>query len=313
MKILVTGSSGLVGDAVCKRLEKDFTNAEFHYLTSRTCDLRDYDQVDRTFSLVLPDVVIHLASRVGGLYGNMDNNYTFLTDNLKINMNVLQACKQYYVTKLINILSTCIFPDQGVTYPLTSDQILNGAPHYSNEGYAYSKRMLFVGSNLLLKTDQKINIINLIPTNLYGNNDNYHLKNSHVIPGLIHKCYLAKMTDSPFMIKGSGMAYRQFLHVDDFAHVISRFVTFDGNATLIVSPPKESEIKIRELVDLIADSFEFKGEIVYESDFADGQIKKTTDSAELLNFFPDFTFMPIKEGLKSNVNYFIQNYDRIRK
>jgi GDP-L-fucose synthase len=313
MKILVTGSSGLVGDAVCKRLEKEHKGADFYFLTSRLCDLRDYQQVDHVFSAFLPDTVIHLASLVGGLYGNLDNNYTFLTDNLKINMNVLEACKRYHVKKLINILSTCIFPDQGVSYPLTSDQIVNGAPHYSNEGYAYSKRMLYVGSNLLLKTDQKINIVNLIPTNLYGNNDNYHLQKSHVIPGLIHKCYLAKMSGGDFFIKGSGMASRQFLHVDDFADVISRFVTFNGNATLIVSPPKESEIKIRELVDLIADSFEFKGKIVYESDFADGQIKKTTDSVELLNYFPDFTFTTIQDGLKTNIDYFIQNYERVRK
>jgi GDP-L-fucose synthase len=313
MRILVTGSSGLVGTAVCKKLRMEFRDADFYFLTSRLCDLRDYNEVERVFSNFLPDIVIHLASRVGGLYGNMNNNYTFLTDNLKINMNVLQASKQYQVKKLINILSTCIFPDQGVVYPLTSDQILNGEPHYSNEGYAYSKRMLFVGSNLLLKTDHDIKIINLIPTNLYGDNDNYHLENSHVIPGLIHKCYLAKMNDLDFMIKGSGMAYRQFLHVDDFADVISRFVNFNDNATLIVSPPKESEITIRTLVDTIADAFEFKGKIVYESEFADGQIKKTTDSVELLKFFPDFTFTSIKDGLKSNVEYFVENYDKIRK
>lgn len=313
MKILVTGSSGLVGDAVCKRLEKDFPSSDFYFLTSKMCDLRDYQQVDRAFSIFLPDIVIHLASVVGGLYGNMDNNYKFLTDNLKINMNILDACKQYHVKKLINILSTCIFPDQGVSYPLTSDQILNGEPHYSNEGYAYSKRMLYVGSNLLLKTDQNINIINLIPTNLYGDNDNYHLQKSHVIPGLIHKCYLAKMKGGDFFIKGSGMAYRQFLHVNDFADIISRFVNFNGNATLIVSPPKESEIKIRDLVALIADTFKFEGNIVYESEFADGQIKKTTDSAELLNFFPDFTFTDIRDGLKSNVEYFIRNYEVVRK
>lgn len=313
MKILVTGSSGLVGTAVCKKLKMDFKDDDFYCLTSRLCDLRDYNEVERIFSNFLPDVVIHLASRVGGLYGNMNNNYTFLTDNLKINMNVLQASKQYQVKKLINILSTCIFPDQGVIYPLTSDQILNGEPHYSNEGYAYSKRMLFVGCNLLLKTDQNIKIVNLIPTNLYGDNDNYHLENSHVIPGLIHKCHLAKMNGGDFFIKGSGMAYRQFLHVDDFADVISRFVNFNDSATLIVSPPKESEITIRTLVDTIAETFEFKGRIVYESDFADGQIKKTTDSAELTNFFPDFTFTSIKDGLKSTIEYFVQNYHQIRK
>jgi GDP-L-fucose synthase len=313
MKILVTGASGLVGKAVCDQLLRDYTDTTFCFLTSKTCDLRNCDEVQRVFGHFLPDVVIHLASRVGGLYGNMNNNYTFLTDNLKINMNVLEMSNRFGVKKLINILSTCIFPDKNVVYPLTSDQILNGEPHFSNEGYAYSKRMLYVGSNLLNKTESKMKIINLIPTNLYGNHDNYHLIDSHVIPGLIHKCFLAKRDNTDFFIKGSGMAYRQFLFVEDFARVISNFVDYQDNATLIVSPPKESEITIRTLVDYIVQAFDFRGNVVYESDYADGQMKKTTDSVELLRYFPDFQFTDLQEGLKRNVDFFIENFEHVRK
>jgi GDP-L-fucose synthase len=345
MKVLVTGGSGLVGKSI-QDLIDDIpigTVTQYIFLSSKVCDLRDSVACEELFLNGNFDIVIHLAAKVGGLYANMDSNYNMLIDNLKINTNILENCKKYNVKRLINILSTCIFPEENASnnlvYPLTSDQILNGKPHHSNSGYAHAKRMLYVGSKLLSNTSD-IEVINLIPTNLYGKNDNYNIHNSHVIPGLIHKTFIAKenfdknlcrstdsfksngslskgiSTNCKLIIKGSGNAKRQFLYVDDFAKVILHFINCilpKQCNSLIVSPPKEQEITIKELVNSITKQFDFKGKIIYDTDYPDGQHLKTTDSNELLNFIPDFKFTSFREGLEENITFFIDNYDSVRK
>lgn len=315
-RILVTGGSGLVGKAI-EHLEK-YKNQKWKYLSSKDVDLTIESDVLREFHNYKPTIVIHLASKVAGLYGNMENNYSMLVDNLKMHTNVLEACRKYNVSKLVNILSTCVFPDKDITYPLTSNQIMNGPPHPSNEGYAYSKRFLLTGSELLSKTTG-IEVVNITPTNLYGEYDNYHLQKSHVIPGLIHKCYLAKANAEAFVIKGSGKAKRQFVYTKDFAKIILHFVNRERNVSnrkvenIIVSPNKESEITIKELADNIAKGFDFKGEIVYDTSYSDGQLSKTCDSSELLKSIPHFKFTSIEDGLQSTIKYFIDNYESIRK
>lgn len=339
MRVLISGGSGLVGSSI-KELINSVSSKNTHeyvFLSSKLCDLRDPVACEKLFSNGNFDIVVHLAAKVGGLYANMDSNYNMLIDNLKINTNILENCKTYKVKRLINILSTCIFPEENASnnlvYPLTSDQILNGKPHHSNSGYAHAKRMLYVGSKLL-STTSDIEVVNLIPTNLYGKNDNYNIHNSHVIPGLIHKTFIAKenfdknlcrSTDSlksigntscKLIIKGSGNAKRQFLYVDDFARVILHFVNCTlakQCSSLIVSPPKEQEITIRSLVNSITKQFDFKGKIIYDTDYPDGQHLKTTDSNELLNFIPDFKFTDLSKGLEENITFFNENYEIVRK
>lgn len=321
MIILVTGGSGLIGksiQSIVKREQLDKLD-EYIFLSSLDCDLRNEDNIEKLFDKYKPDIVIHLASLVAGLYGNMDNNYRFLIDNIKINTNILECCNKFKVKKLINILSTCIFPEQNeynnLVYPLTSNQILNGKPHASNSGYAHSKRILHIGSKLLTNTSD-IEIVNLIPTNLYGKHDNYNLSKSHVIPGLIHKIYLAKENNQNLIIKGTGSAKRQFVYVDDFANIILHFVshklTKRFNA-LVVSPPKEDELTIKSLIQILVNIFDFKGKIIYDSDYPDGQDIKTADSYELLEYLPNFTFTNLNNGLHKTINHFVQNYDTIRK
>jgi len=316
MTILVTGGSGLVGRALQKLVENDST---FVFLSSSDCDLRCEEKVEEIFEKYKPDTVVHLASIVAGLYGNMDNNYKFLIDNIKINTNILENCNKFKVKKLVNILSTCIFPEQNeynnLTYPLTSNQILNGKPHSSNAGYAHAKRLLYVGSKLLTNTSN-IQVINLIPTNLYGTNDNYNLHKSHVIPGLIHKIYLAQKTNTHLIIKGSGKAKRQFLYVNDFANIILYFINTtlqNPFNALVVSPEKQSEITIKELVYKLIKIFQFNGKIIFDTDYSDGQDLKTTDNTELLHYIPSFKFTSLDIGLSETIDYFIKHYDNVRK
>lgn len=315
MKVLVTGGYGLVGHSLQKIVETCSNTNDFYFLSKSDCDLRDIDQVNTLFQRIRPDVVVHLASKVGGVYDNLNGNYTYLVDNTRINVNIVDACNRCHVKRLINILSTCIFPDRNVTYPLTSDQLHNGLPHDSNIGYAYSKRVLHLSSSLLSKGGN-IQVVNLTPTNLYGEYDNYNLESSHVIPGLIHKIYLSKKKVTPLEIYGSGKAVRQFLYSDDLARVILKFIDLEidrDEISIIVSPPETSCISIENLIKLLCNTFDFTGTIKYNVTYTDGQLKKTTDNNELVNYLPDFQFTPFKIGIKNTIEFFVKNYNTVRK
>jgi GDP-L-fucose synthase len=315
MKVLVTGAYGLVGTSLQTVVElESVTNHNFVYVSRKQCDFRNAGDVDRLFQQHQPDVVVHLCAKVGGVYDNMSDNYTFLKDNLDINMNVVNACKKYGIRKLINVLSTCIFPDKRVTYPLTSDQLHGGLPHDSNIGYAYSKRVLHVASNILADTSNT-QVINLIPTNLFGCWDNYNITSGHVIPSLIHKAYLAKENGIDFQILGTGEAIRQFLYADDLSRVIIRSIDCNEHHKLdmIVSPPESEEISIKCLVDKIVEKIGFTGRVTFDRQASNGQLRKTTQCEELLEVFPDFKFTPIDRGLEKAISFFERNYSSIRK
>lgn len=245
---------------------------------------------------------------VGGLYANMKHNYNFLVENTMMNSHILQICEMLNVKRLVNILSTCVFPDKS-KLPLTSDQILDSPPHESNYGYAYSKRWLYIGSKALAHMKMDMEIVNLIPTNLYGENDNFNLDFSHVIPGLIHKCYLAKENNRPFVINGNGLAKRQFVYAHDFANIILHFVDcelFSRFESIIVSPPESDEISIQNLVDIIVNTFNFKGPVTYNIEQSNGQLKKTASDMELRRYLPTFEFTTLQKGIKQVVQHFCE-------
>lgn len=319
MRVVVTGAFGLLGRA----FQDIITNNEVHahdmeivYMGRSNCDLRDRIDVMRFLGTIRPDVIVHLASHVGGVYDNVQHNYTYFMDNTKIHTNILEACREFGVSRLVNVLSTCIFPDEGVQYPLTSDQLHRGLPHFSNIGYAYSKRFLHIGSEILA-SEGITSVVNVIPTNLYGENDNYHLERAHVIPALIHKAYLAKKNGTKFQVRGSGMAVRQFLYAKDLARIL--FISMTKNfgtraVTFIASPSSSEERTIAEVVELIRQEFDLDGErVAFESVHMDGQLRKTTTDTELRRHFPDFKFTPFAEGLGRVVHYFNDNYTSIRK
>jgi len=306
--ILVTGSNGLLGKSLQKIVSQYQEGYKFFFLTRSDCDLTDIHSIKNMFKTIQPDIVIHLASVVGGVYENMNNNYRLFLDNIRINTNIIDACNLFKVKKLINILSTCIFPDLNIKYPLTADQIHNGPPHFSNMGYAYSKRILHIGASLLPNTQ----VINIIPTNLYGENDNYNIDKAHVIPALIHKTYLAQLNNTPLYISGSGNALRQFLYIDDLSNIIYNLVKTQDNLKqrdIIICPPESHEISIKDLVNKIVNIFDFNGKIVYDTTKNDGQLKKTSKSDELLH---DYNFTNINTGLINTISYFIKHYNTLR-
>jgi len=325
IKILVTGSNGLVGKSLQKivQLKNNDKSVQFYFLTKKDCDLLDINEVYLKFCEITPDIVIHLASMVGGVYENINNNYTLFLNNIRINTNIIDACNRYRVKKLINILSTCIFPDQNINYPLTPDQIHNGPPHDSNMGYAYSKRVLHIGASLLPGVKNgHMKVINIIPTNLYGENDNYNIAKAHVIPALIHKTYLASKNNTPLVINGSGNALRQFLYVDDLSNIIyvlslnnsekipnSNSERIQNIQDFVICPPKSHEISIKQIINKIVNIFNFKGEIIYDTTVTDGQLKKTSQSSKE---YIDYPFTNINVGLINTIGYFIKNYNTLR-
>lgn len=305
MTVIVTGGTGLVGKAlknVCP---------EWIFLGSKDGDLRDPGQTTAIFQKYSPTAVVHLAANVGGLYKNMANNYQLFQDNLDINQNILKCCKKFGVKDGIFVLSTCIFPND-VSYPIDETMLHLGPPHPSNEGYSYAKRMLEVSVRLFNKANNT-NFKCLIPTNLYGIHDNFNVKDSHVIPGLIHKCYLSKKNNTKFIINGTGVAKRQFLYVDDFAQIIKNVFENDTRSTETLICSGSTEISIRELVEKIRKLFDIPSEnIRWDVTFSDGQLIKTACNNKLLAEFPNQSFTDIDDGLRITIEWFKKEYPHLR-
>lgn len=337
-KILVTGGSGLVGKSLeflVKDVGVDTLGLTFIFVNSKECDFRIEESVNALFEkheIGNDDCVIHLASRVGGLYDNINHNYSMLIDNIKININVVEACRKFGVKRLINCLSTCVFGND-LTYPLTSANIHDTYPDISNEGYSFSKRILEISSRLLCNSSQQsskssnfsnfsnssnssnfsnfIEVVNLIPCNIYGLFDNYSVERGHIIPALIHKTFLAKTNNTDLCIRGYGTALRQFIYSGDFAKIIYNFVNIDLKEkynTLIVGPPEHDEYPVKTVVDKIVNKMGFGGNIIYDSSFSNGQFKKTVNDSELLKYIPDFEFTALDDGLQYTIDYFTEQY-----
>jgi len=189
----------------------------------------------------------------------------------------------------------------------------NGPPHSSNEGYAYAKRMVDV-MNRSYHLQHGRMFTSSIPTNIYGRHDNFHLEDSHVIPGLIHKLYNAKETGEDFVAWGSGTPLRQFIFAKDLARlVIWQLWNYDSVEPLILSVDEADEVPISEVVNAIAKAMDFQGEIKFDTTKADGQFKKTASNRKLRALLPDFEFTSFEEGIRQTVEWFVANYDSARK
>jgi len=315
--VLVTGGTGLVGDAIRYILENSPEacyqkkgNEKWVFLSSKDCDLRDAQATKNLFEKYKPTYVIHLAAVVGGLFKNMKYKLDLYRDNMLINDNVLFYSKEYNVKKVISCLSTCIFPDK-TTYPIDETMVHNGPPHHSNFGYAYSKRMIDI-QNKAYHEQYGCNFTSIVPCNIFGENDAYNLEDSHVIPGLIHKCYLAKKNNTPFIVSGSGKPLRQFIYSRDLAKLIIWTLREYNEIEPIILAVTE-EITIKQVADAIVKHVGFEGEYKFDPSKADGQYKKTATNAKLMRLNPTFKFTDFDIAIKNSVEWFINNYDTCRK
>lgn len=308
MKILVTGGTGLVGKAI-QTIQNDY-KYDFQFISSKDCNLENFTETNNFISESKPDIIIHLAAYVGGLFRNMNEKVNMFEKNIIINYNIVKCSYLNNVKKCISCLSTCIFPDK-TSYPINENMVHNGKPHSSNYGYAYAKRMLDI-HNQVYREQYGLNYYCIIPTNIYGPNDNYSLTDGHVIPALIHKCYLAKLNNQQFIVKGSGTPLRQFIYSIDLAKLIIQCIENNVNKNIILSVSEEDEISIKDVSLEISKVFNYPN-IVFDSKYSDGQYKKTADNSKLLKLFPDFKFTPFSLGIKESVDWFIENFENCRK
>nr|XP_018266570.1 uncharacterized protein I303_00545 [Kwoniella dejecticola CBS 10117]OBR88728.1 hypothetical protein I303_00545 [Kwoniella dejecticola CBS 10117] len=319
--ILVTGGSGLVGSALKYVIEHEPLGSpygkrqdeEWIFLSSNECDLRDIAQTRQAFEKYRPRKVIHLAARVGGLFANMSSQHTFLRDNLLMNDSVLQISHEMGVEKVVSCLSTCVFPDKASL--IHKEKIHTGPPHPSNFGYSHAKRLIDV-QNHAYHDQFGDQFTSVIPTNVFGPGDNYNLESAHVIPGLIHKCYLAKENGTPFVVFGSGKPLRQFIYSRDLAKlfiwVLRKYSDIDP---VILSVAENDEITIREVADAIVEAMGFEGSVKYDTSKADGQYRKPASNDKLTKLMvesgsAEFEFTPFKSALQESVNWFLANYDK---
>ena len=298
--ILITGGNGLVGSHF---------KGELLRIGSKDCDLKDKKSTNDFFKSNSIDSVIHCAAKVGGVGGNMNYKGEFYYDNIMINTNVIEACRDNNIKKVVSFLSTCIFPDK-VDYPLTEDKIHLGPPHNSNYPYAYAKRMMDIQIRAY-NEQYGLEYKSVIPANIYGPNDNFSIDNGHVIPSLIHKCFLARENNTDLVIWGSGRPLREFIFVQDICDLTMWvLVNYKENEPIILSTSEE--ISIKDVVDIIVDKMRFKGNVKFDSSKPDGQYRKPSDSSKLRSYLPDYKFESFESGITKTVEWFENNYPNIK-
>jgi len=298
-KLLVTGGNGLVGSSITSDIK-----------IGKEYDLRNIEETNKMFEHHKPTHVNHCAGKVGGLSANMNYKGEFFYDNIMINTNVIESARKNNVKKLVSFLSTCVFPDK-IEYPITEKKIHLGAPHFSNYPYAYAKRMADIQIRAY-REQYGLEYVSVIPTNIYGPNDNFSLETGHVIPMLLHKMYNAQRDNTDFVVWGSGTPLREFIYSKDIAK-LSEWSLDNYNESEPIIFSNSNEISIKDLVDLLVNEFNFKGKVIFDKTKPDGQFRKPSDNSKLKSYLPNFEFTPIEQGLKETINWFIENYDKTRK
>lgn len=280
-KIYIAGHRGMVGSAIKRNLEsKGYTN--FISRTHKELDLINQQAVDDSFKIERPEYVFLAAAKVGGILANSTYPAEFIYDNLVIEANIIHAAYLYGVKKFLFLGSSCIYPKL-VPQPLKEEYLLTGELEVTNEAYAIAK---IAGIKLCKHYNQQYgtNFISVMPTNLYGPNDNFDLKTSHVMPALIRKFYEAKINKEPeVVVWGTGTPMREFMHVDDMADACVYLMensNYDETREFI-NIGVGKDISIRELAELIKSITGYEGNIVYDISKPDGTLRKLLDVTKL--------------------------------
>ncbi|MGN6291479.1 MAG: GDP-L-fucose synthase [Chitinophagaceae bacterium] len=277
-KVYIAGHRGMVGSAIHRKLEKEGFN-NIVVSTSDKLDLRDQDQVAKFFAAEKPDYVFLAAAKVGGIVANNTYRAEFIYDNIMIQSNVIHQSYLNNVTKLMFLGSSCIYPKMA-PQPLKEEYMLTGPLEETNEPYAIAK---IAGIKMCdaYRSQYGCNYISVMPTNLYGPNDNYDLQKSHVLPALLRKFHEAKLSGDPVVtVWGSGKPLREFLHADDLAEACY-FLMQHYNEPGLVNIGVGEDISIADLAALVKKITGFKGEIVLDSSKPDGTPRKLMDVSKL--------------------------------
>jgi GDP-L-fucose synthase len=276
--IYVAGHKGMVGSAIIRKLTSSgYSN--FLTISSKELDLRNQQKVFDFFAFKKPDYVFLSAAKVGGIYANNKFRAEFLYDNLLIEANIIHASYLNKVKKLLFLGSSCIYPRMA-PQPLKENCLLTGPLEYTNEPYAIAK---IAGIKLCeeYRLQYECNFISVMPTNLYGANDNYDLANSHVLPALLRKFHAAIVENSPsVMLWGTGSPMREFLHVDDLADACL-FLMAQYNESGLINIGTGTDIAIKDLALLIKKISGYTGELKFDTSKPDGTPRKLMDVSKI--------------------------------
>lgn len=304
-KIYVAGHRGLVGSAIVRNLEaKGYKN--IIYRTHKELDLTNQEAVRTFFEEEKPEYVFLAAAKVGGIHANNTYPADFIYDNLMIQNNVIKAGHDFKVKKLLFLGSTCIYPKMA-PQPIKEEYLLTGSLEETNEAYAVAK---IAGLEMckFFKRQYGDNFISCMPTNLYGPNDNFDLKNSHVLPALIRKFHEAKVNNSEAVeVWGTGTPLREFLYVDDMADAcVFLMENYDGEQHVNIGTGEE--VSIRELAETVKEVVGFDGELVFNTEMPDGTPRKLT-TVDKLHGLGWKHKVSLDKGIRLAYNWFLENYN----
>ena len=303
-KILVFGANGLVGKSVVKTLSNSSKVESVDSSTRKDTDLKNIDEIKNILNIKKPDYIINCAAKVGGIHANNTFRAEFLLENLKINLNLFDALKEYPNINVVNLGSSCIYP-LNAPNPISESSFLEGKLEPTNSPYAIAKITgIELGREINNQYGNKI--LNLMPTNLYGPNDNFTDMNSHVIPGLVFRMHQAKIDNDPiFKIWGTGTPLREFMFVDDLANCIEFLIDKDLDSDLINVGTGE-EVSILDLALLVKKITGYKGIVETDPKMPDGNPRKLLDST-LINNLGWKSQVDLKSGLKITYDWYINN------
>lgn len=304
-KIFVAGHRGLVGSAIVRALQEEgFSNIILK--THRELDLTDQRDVSEFFAEEKPEYVFLSAAKVGGIMANKNSPADFIRNNLAIQTNVIHSAYEHKVKKLLFLGSSCIYPKL-CPQPIKEEYLLSGPLEESNKAYAVAK---IAGVIMCQSYNEQYdtNFISLMPTNLYGPNDNFDLENSHVLPAMIRKFHDAKVGNKTSVtLWGTGIAKREFLHVDDLAEA-SLFLMNNYDNSAIINVGTGEDTTIKELAEKIKKGVGYEGDIVWDTTKPDGTPRKLLDVSEIhrLGWRHKIT---LNEGIASTYEWFKENYE----
>ena len=302
-KVLVFGSNGLVGNSLVRILGNSDKVSNLVTSNRTDTDLFSFQDTKKTIENVMPDLVINAAAKVGGIHANNTKRADFIIENLKINLNILEACIPFKSIEIINLGSSCIYPLDAKN-PISEDSLLTGKLEPTNSPYAIAKiSAIEIGRALTQQYGH--NVLNIMPTNLYGPGDNFSEKESHVIPGLISRMHKSKVqNDSEFKIWGSGEPLREFLYVDDLTRSIEFLIGKKTDEDLLNIGSGE-EIKILELAEMVKNIVGFEGKLIFDSSMPDGNPRKLIDSSKInsMGWHPQ---TKLEDGIELSYRWFLK-------
>lgn len=306
-KVLVTGAGGLVGSAVAS-ISAQYPHYEFIFSGHKQHDLTNEESVKALFEETKPDYVIHTAARVGGIGRNLKTPAQQYYSNILMNTFVIHYAHLYGVKKLLAFSSVCAFSPG--TSEMHEDVLQDGRPYPAHSSYAYSKRMVDV-QICAYHQQYNTNFCSVIPGNIFGEHDNFNLKDGHVVPSLIHKCYVAKRDGTPLEAWGDGTPYREFLYAQDVAKVCVRLLEnhVELPRRIIVSGQKETQIK--DLVALVCNAFDYHN-VKWLTDKPNGQLRRPTNKEVFNRILGDFVYTDLCDAMKNTVEWFETNYPKVR-